>query len=110
MTTLNAFQPEMIPGARPGWLIEHANFRITDVQIGGIWHEFEQDECGTSLCRDTISRDIHFHHDGMSDEELAYFTVSLYETTGQLVMVPGNSQIQSIKVSEVSLTQSEACQ
>lgn len=105
MITLDAYEPTTIEGTRKNWAVEHFNAKITGVMIDGVWHQFEQDEEGISLDKDTYSRDIYFQHDCMPEDELAYFTLALYEKARQLVMVPGNSNIQAVKLEDVTLVE-----
>lgn len=105
MITLNAYEPTIVEGTRKNWTVEHFNAKITGVLIDGVWHQFEHDEEGVSLDKDIYNRDIYFQHDCMPEDELAYFTIALYEKARQLVMFPGNSNIQAIKLEDVTLVE-----
>lgn len=84
-------------GDRPGWKTINVVIDIQKVSIGNEVFDFES-EHGFSLSSDAPRKDIFFHSDAHSEDELVFFGLEL--KNNYIHLLPGNSNVDGVCIDQ----------
>lgn len=103
---LKAQCEQKVCGARENWEVLSVDFDIKEITQSGK-ESLEFEDCSVELTKENPLREIYFHEEGRSEEELSYFSIELNGENGTVFVNPGNCDVESVTIDNIAITQQE---